>query len=251
MFRLFSILDDALDSIAWIIVFATASNGYSRRGTDEHSVSGNESGPRVGQISGNGLSSIPENQRVYGVDPHRIHDWHLIMYVTGLVTSYVASARLAVLPQLVADLGLFLGALFIFVILSKQERAVDPTKRKLTWAQETRYVIRNWGLSVLLLIYTVYWTLHGVLFPDDVHLHDAAYMMAPEEAYGTGTEYYDSYYGKQRFSGRRRQKRGSSRNQVSHHAMVHNVWTNRIWISNFLIETNAQWHDRTQNGNRL
>ena len=99
MFRLFSILDDALDSIAWMIVFNFASNGYSRRGTDEHSVSGNESGPRVGQISGNGLSSIPENQRVYGVDPHRIHDWHLILYVTGLVTFYLASARLAVLPQ--------------------------------------------------------------------------------------------------------------------------------------------------------
>ena len=96
---MFSILDDALDSIAWMIVFAFASNGYSRRGTDEHSVSGNESGPRVGQISGNGLSSIPENQRIYGIDPNRIHDWHLIMYVTGLVTSYVASARLAVLPQ--------------------------------------------------------------------------------------------------------------------------------------------------------
>ena len=99
MFRLFSILDDALDSIAWMIVFAFASNGYSRRGTDEHSVSGNESGPRVGQISGNGLSSIPENQRIYGIDPNRIHDWHLIMYVTGLVSFYLASARLAVLPQ--------------------------------------------------------------------------------------------------------------------------------------------------------
>ena len=100
MFNLFSILDDALDSIAWMIVFNFASNGIgSQRGTDEHSVSGNESGPRVGQISGNGLSSIPENQRIYGIDPNRVHDWHLIMYVTGLVTFYLASARLAVLPQ--------------------------------------------------------------------------------------------------------------------------------------------------------
>ena len=100
MFNLFSILDDALDSIAWMIVFNFASNGIgSQRGTDEHSVSGNESGPRVGQISGNGLSSIPENQRIYGIDPNRVHDWHLIMYVTGLVIFYLASARLAVLPH--------------------------------------------------------------------------------------------------------------------------------------------------------